>query len=280
MRTQYVNIISRKFLAIPLTLVLLCANDSCNLNSDWSDHYENAPERVSDNVLDLIGSDEKYSRFYDALMEYGFDELLSKNQYFTIFVPVNSAFEGLPDFTAKEWNRILGFHILYSKLFSHQFSKSKLLTIMGKYLEMEKSENDDVSIFESRINMNMVDMHCQNGVIHEIDKLMLPKPNVYEYIMDLDTSFSIVQDFLLSLDEKYVDYENSERIGVDDNGNAIYDTVWRTENYYLDNILNSHFFSENKLIYPPPYFCGPYSKHKVESVQCAPYHECPVGAVP
>jgi hypothetical protein len=38
------------------------------------------------------------------------------------------------------------------------------------------------------------------------------------------------------MDERFIDYENSERIGVDDNGNAIYDTVWKTENYFLDNI--------------------------------------------
>ncbi len=77
---------------------------------------------------------------------------------------------------------------------------------------------------------------CQNGVIHEIDKLLLPKPNVYEYIMALDSSYSILQEFLNSMDTRFIDYEKSERIGVDDNGNAIYDTIWREENYFLDQI--------------------------------------------
>jgi hypothetical protein len=54
--------------------------------------------------------------------------------------------------------------------------------------------------------------------------------------MSLDTSYSILQDFLNSMDERFIDYEKSERIGVDDNGNAIYDTIWREENFYLDNI--------------------------------------------
>ena len=226
----------RHLLFIPITLAFLCVHDSCNLNDDWADHYENTQGRTDDNVLALIGENENYSRFYNAVMEYGFDELLSNNQYFTVFVPVNSAFDGLPELSEYDWTRLLGFHILYAKLLSHQFSDLDLLTVMGKYLNMKRDENNEVSIFESRINMDNVDMNCQNGVLHEIDKVLVPKPNVYEYIMNLDTSFSIVQEFLLSLDERYIDYENSERIGVDDNGNAIYDTVWKTENYFLDNI--------------------------------------------
>jgi hypothetical protein len=98
-----------------------------------------------------------------------------------------------------------------------------------------KGEND-TKIFESTINMNHVDNYCQNGVIHEIDKLLIPKPNVYEYILALDSSYSILQNFLLSMDTRYIDYEKSERIGVNDNGDPIYDTVWKTENYFLDNI--------------------------------------------
>ncbi len=39
-----------------------------------------------------------------------------------------------------------------------------------------------------------------------------------------------------SMDVRSIDFEKSVRIGVNDNGDAIYDTVWKTENYYLDNI--------------------------------------------
>lgn len=210
--------------------------DSCNLNDEWDKYYENAPERTGENVLTIIVENENYSHFYNALIEYGFETLLSKNQYFTVFVPINSAFEGLPDYTDEEWTGILGFHIIYAKLLSHEFSDLDLMTTMGKYLKMKTGTNNEVTIFESAINMDEVDNYCRNGVIHEIDKLLVPMPNIYEYIMDLDSSFSILQDFILSMDERFIDYENSERLGVDDNGDAIYDTVWITENYFLDKI--------------------------------------------
>ena len=222
-----------------LATILLMASvllDSCNLNDEWDKYYENAPERTGENVLTLISENENYSRFYNALMEHGFETLLSKNQYFTVFVPVNAAFDGLPEYSDLEWKNILGFHIVYAKLLSYEFADLDLLTTMGKYLKMKKGTNNEVSIFESRVNMELVDNYCRNGVIHEIDRLLVPMPNIHEYIMSLDTTFSILQDFLRSMDERFIDYENSERIGVDDNGNAIYDTVWKTENFFLDNI--------------------------------------------
>lgn len=224
-------------------IVMIAAGliDSCNLNEEWDKYYDEAPDRTGENVLTLISENENYSRFYNALVEKGFETLLSKDQYFTVFVPVNAAFDGLPEYTDEEWAGILGFHIIYAKLLSHEFADMDLLTTMGKYLKMKKTDGNEVLIFESAVNMDNVDNYCRNGVIHEIDKLLVPMPNIYEFIMDLDSSFSILQDFILSMDERFIDYENSERIGVDDNGNAIYDTVWKKENYFLDKIagLNS-----------------------------------------
>jgi uncharacterized surface protein with fasciclin (FAS1) repeats len=235
MRKKYIHIPGRFFLMIVI-VIITCLQYSCNLNSGWDDYYKNPPDRSNDNLLTLIGENENYSRFYNALLEYGYEDLLSKNQYLTIFVPPNSAFEGIPEYSPDEWNKIIGFHILYANLYSRDFKDLDLLTIIGKYLNMRQTAENEFKIFESAINMNNVDEYCQNGVIHEIDQLLIPKPNVYEYILSLDSSYSILQDFLLSMDTKYIDYEKSERIGVNDNGDPIYDTVWRTENYYLDNI--------------------------------------------
>lgn len=217
-------------------LIILGALVSCTLNDQWEDHYLDAPDRIEDHVLQLIGQNQDYSMFYDALVQYGYEEMLTRNQYFTIFAPVNSAFDGAHEYTDEEWKKIIGFHILYAKIFSKDFSNTDLLTTIGKYLKMVDHGSNEYTIFESRINMSGVDEYCQNGVVHEIDRLLIPKPNVYEYIMTLDSAYSILQDFLHSMDERYIDYEKSERIGVDDNGNAIYDTVWREENYFLDHI--------------------------------------------
>ncbi len=219
-----------------MILVIQGLSPSCTLNDSWEGYYHSGPQQIENNVLELIGQNQNFSRFHDALIRYGYDEMLTRNQFFTLFVPVNDAFDGMAEYTDEEWERIIGFHILYSRLFSHDFADQELLTYIGKYLDMNASGENQYSIFESRINMENVDNFCQNGVVHELEQMLIPKPNLYEYIMALDTSYSILQDFLNSMDKRFIDYDKSERIGVDDNGNAIYDTIWREENYFLDEV--------------------------------------------
>ena len=233
-----------KFLVIAITMAVAWMHDSCTLNTEADEHYKNPPESNSDYLLTLISENENYSRFYDVLVENGFEELLSKNQYFTVFIPPNTAFEGLPEYSPAEWAKIIGFHIVYANLYSADFTNCNLLTVNGKYLNMRQMGDGNYKIFESTVNLNSVDNYCQNGVIHEIDKLLIPKPNLFEYIMALDSSYSMLQNFLASMDTRYIDYDKSERIGVNDNGDPVYDTVWKTDNYFLDNIAGLNDESE------------------------------------
>jgi uncharacterized surface protein with fasciclin (FAS1) repeats len=223
-------------LLVSIVIIPVVLLTSCTLNDKWEDYYGNTPDLTKVNILTLIRENEDFSSFYNALIEYGFEDMLTKNQYLTVFVPSNSAFEGLADYSEDEWKKIIGFHIIYDNLYSRDFKDSELLSTIGKFLKMRSSGNDGFSISEANINMDYVDKYCQNGVIHEIDKLLVPNPNVYEYIMQLDSSFSIFKNFLHSMDVRSIDFDKSVRIGVNDNGDAIYDTVWKTENYYLDNI--------------------------------------------
>jgi uncharacterized surface protein with fasciclin (FAS1) repeats len=220
---------------IVITLSIAYLLYTCTLNSETEDHFNNPPGSNSDYLLSLISENDNYSMFYSKLIEHGYDKLLAKNQYFTVFIPVNSAFEGIPEYTAEEWKKIIGYHIVYASLYSTDFGDLRLRTVNGKYLKMRPVDSE-FRIAESTINMVNVDNYCQNGVIHEIDSLMIPKPNLYEYIMALDSSYSILKNFLTSMDRRYIDYEKSIRIGVNNNGDPVYDTVWKTDNYYLDNI--------------------------------------------
>ena len=104
---QAIQYIIYRSAAIILVLIASGLIDSCNLNDEWDKYYEDAPDQTGENVLAMIAENENYSTFYNALIENGYETLLSKNQYFTVFVPINSAFEGLPDYTEEEW---IGIH--------------------------------------------------------------------------------------------------------------------------------------------------------------------------
>src|SRR4030042_3708373 len=162
---------------VAVIIIIIALHTSCNLNDRWEDYYGNTPELTNVNVLNLIKENDNFSSFYNALIEYGFDEMLTKKQYLTVFVPTNSAFEGLPDYTEDEWKKIIGFHIIYTNLYSRDFKDSDLLTTINKFLKLRNSGSNGFTISEANINMAYVDKYCQNGVIHEIDKILIPKPN-------------------------------------------------------------------------------------------------------
>ncbi len=84
---------------VSIVIITVALSTSCNLNDKWEDYYGNTPDLTGVNILTLIKENENFSSFYNALIEYGFDDMLTKNQYLTVFVPSNSAFEGLPVYT-------------------------------------------------------------------------------------------------------------------------------------------------------------------------------------
>jgi uncharacterized surface protein with fasciclin (FAS1) repeats len=227
------NRIFKAVSVIPLLFILFLA---CTVNKEWDNYYDHDLGKSGKNLLDLLRENENYSRFYEKIVETGFDSILKKNQYFTLFVPENDAFSEIPEYTNDQWKEIIGFHICYQSLFSREFENKNLLSFLGKYLKIKDEGNNTFSVLNATVNMEKADQNCSNGVIHEINKLLIPKRNVYEYIMSQGNEFSLLKKYINSMDKIAIDYENSTRIGVDENGNTIYDTVWTKSNRYLDNI--------------------------------------------
>jgi uncharacterized surface protein with fasciclin (FAS1) repeats len=230
----------RTLSAFPLMLILILA---CTVNKDWDKYYDNSSGQLGINLLDLLKENEDYSLFYQKVVETGYDTILKKNQYFTLFVPENSAFSDIPEYSTEQWKKIIGFHICYQSLFSRDFGNISVLSILGKYLKLTDQGNHSFTVFNASIMPDKMDQTCSNGVIHEINSLLVPRDNIYEYIMNLGDDFSLLRKYINSMDKVTMDYENSTRTGVDENGNTVYDTVWIRSNKYLDNI--AHINNEN-----------------------------------
>jgi uncharacterized surface protein with fasciclin (FAS1) repeats len=118
-------------------------------------------------------------KFASALKASGLADSLKGDGPYTIFVPEDSAFEKLPPATRDalmkdktKLAQVLAYHVIPGKLMVADVKPGKVKTIEGSALTLS-SDNGKVMVDEA--NVTQSDVTADNGVIHVIDTVMLPK---------------------------------------------------------------------------------------------------------
>ena len=137
------------------------------------------------NTEDIIGTAVKAGSFNTlaaALKAGGLVEALQGEGPFTVFAPTDAAFAALPEGTVetllKPENRdqlvaILKFHVVSGRVFSDQAAKlTEAPTLQGSNVKIRAAEGK-LSI--GGANVVAADIDTTNGVIHVIDKVLLPE---------------------------------------------------------------------------------------------------------
>ncbi len=114
-----------------------------------------------------------------ALQATGLDKTLQGGGPFTVFAPTDSAFEALGAATVEallkdkaQLTQILQFHVVPNRLASSSITNGlEAATVLGSPVEFTVSGNN-VKVQDS--NVVVPDVAASNGVIHVIDKVMLP----------------------------------------------------------------------------------------------------------
>ena len=214
----------------------------CSCNSKWDDYFSENSEIGEEtvvsnlNLLDYLKSQENYSAFVTLLEETGYDAELSRNQILTVWVPGN---EVLTTVTAnmdlKNKKRLVKNHINNVALYNSKLNRkvgSEIQSLEGKLLMIDKQDGIFSIDGKSVIKANQV---CQNGVVHEIEGAMIPRQNIYEYLLECGDNYSIFRDSLLYFNDTIFRPDLSFPKGVDEIGNTIYDSVFVIENKYFCN---------------------------------------------
>lgn len=114
-----------------------------------------------------------------ALKAAGLVEALQGEGPFTVFAPTDAAFAALPEGTVesllKPENRdklvsILKYHVVSGRVYSDQLSNGKVATLSGSKVMVNL--DDGARINDS--NVATADIETSNGVIHVIDRVLLP----------------------------------------------------------------------------------------------------------
>ena len=141
-----------------------------------------APADDGDDIVDIAASNEDFSTLVAAVSAAGLVDTLKSDGPFTVFAPTNDAFAALPAGTVEsllepenkeQLVKILTYHVVPGAVTSDQLAGKRLSveTVQGQSVKINGT--DGVHVNQSRVTT--ADIMATNGVIHVIDKVLLPK---------------------------------------------------------------------------------------------------------
>jgi len=114
-----------------------------------------------------------------VVRELGLIDILSIEGPFTFFAPTDQAFAKLPKGTIEKLLRdkekltnVITYHVILNRVMVNQVVKiRKVNSVNGK----ELSINIKKGVKVDNANIIKTDIKCTNGIIHVIDKVLIPK---------------------------------------------------------------------------------------------------------
>ncbi len=130
-------------------------------------------------VVDQALANDNFSILVQAVVKAGLVDVLNGTGPFTIFAPTNAAFEalfatlgisGIADLTAEQLTPILTYHVVSGNVLSTQLAAGNVETLNGT-ISVTLSPAPAIN---SNSKIVATDVQGSNGVIHVIDKVLLP----------------------------------------------------------------------------------------------------------
>jgi uncharacterized surface protein with fasciclin (FAS1) repeats len=181
---------TRKFASFSLALVMSAVSVAAMADV----MVGGAPMLASKDIIDNAVNSKDHTTLVAAVKAAGLVDTLKGPGPFTVFAPTNAAFAALPagtvDTLLKPENKgtlttILTYHVVagrydaaaISKLIADGKGSATLKTVSGGTLTA-KASNMGVTVTDEKggaANVTIADVYQSNGVIHVVDKVLLPK---------------------------------------------------------------------------------------------------------
>jgi uncharacterized surface protein with fasciclin (FAS1) repeats len=140
-----------------------------------------ATEPSTENVVALAAANDSFKTLTAALKAAGLTETLSGQGPFTIFAPTDAAFAQLPQDALQELLKpenkdilvkILTYHVVPGNVTSGDLKSGEVKTVEGGAVNVQADPAKGVSVNDASVVQP--DIKASNGVIHAIDRVMLP----------------------------------------------------------------------------------------------------------
>ena len=140
-----------------------------------------AEKPASNTIVDVASGAGSFNTLVAAVKAAGLVETLSSPGPFTVFAPTDAAFRALPkgvlDKLLLPRNKatlvkILTYHVVPGSVKSNTLKSGKVKTVEGSSVMVRVGKSGSVMV--DKATVKAVDIDASNGIIHVIDKVLLP----------------------------------------------------------------------------------------------------------
>ncbi|MFA4948071.1 MAG: fasciclin domain-containing protein [Candidatus Krumholzibacteriia bacterium] len=168
----------KRFLILVLCCALCAAILSCGKKQKKEPKQEGAP--APGDIVEIISGDGRFSTLAAVIDVAGLAGTLKGEGPFTVFAPIDSAFAKLPPGAAESLlqevptlKNILLYHVVPGKLMAADLDKiPTAATLLGEPVSIMPMPGGMPMIGDAAVVI--ADIPAKNGVIHAIDKVLLP----------------------------------------------------------------------------------------------------------
>lgn len=223
-----------KNIAPPL-LIALCAFFMTNCSDTWDEHYNQENFDIPNiNLKEYIEQNTQISTFYSILKATGYDEILNSPQSYTVWAPNNDALSGIDLTNTDLITEIVKNHVTRGKFSTSNVSLLPVRMLNGKFVEFAMN-NSEYTFGEKTISN--ADELTSNGFVHILKEYVPTVNNIWSFIEKQERLDSLYK-FLYGQSSEIFDPVNSIEIGVNSDGQVVYDSVFKYSNYVLEQLGN------------------------------------------
>lgn len=196
------------------------------------DHYGWNSQTETRNLMEIMETDSSLSTFCRILKNNGMDTLLSTDQTFTVWAPVNSALTDYQE-NDKTKDQFLKNHInrfIYGSSDLVDTSSVRIKMLDGKFQEYARTGTAQTF---AGIDMAGADRTASNGLIHTLTDRVPFYFNMYEQIKQPGMQTDSLSKFLRSFDQYTFNESASTAIGKNQLGKLVYDSVFTYRNNWM-----------------------------------------------
>jgi uncharacterized surface protein with fasciclin (FAS1) repeats len=147
---------------------------------DVSPSPQPAAEQPTGNIVELASANPELSTLVTAVKAAGLVETLSGNSRLTVFAPSNKAFSTLPSGTLQrllrpanraKLRKLLTYHVVAGEKPAQSLRSGRLTSVQGGAINVRVTGG---KVKVNNANVIAADVRASNGIVHVIDRVILP----------------------------------------------------------------------------------------------------------